>query len=106
MKKVKKFFISFLVVLTLFGAMNSVSAYYYNLDKSGGQWSYGVGTKLNLWFRQESKYYHGSKSHYANAMMNDTYTGRVKAAKGKWANAYTKYYFAGWKTNRSYYGFN
>lgn len=81
------------------------NAYVNNLNMDGGKWSFGVGTIANLWFRQESKYYHASKKHYANAMMNDKYSGRVYVAKGKYANAYTGYYFGGWSTNRSYYGF-
>lgn len=38
-------------------------------------------------------------------MMNNEYSGRVYAAKGQHAISNTKYYFGGWSTNRSYYGF-
>lgn len=102
--KLKKYIVTFVALFTILCGSGSVSAYVNNADAGGGKWSYGVGTIGNIWFRQESKYYHKTKSHYANAMMNDKYSGRVKAAKGKWANAYTGYYTGGWKTNRSYYG--
>ena len=94
-----------LLALVLSGIFSPVKAYIYDMKADGGNWSFGVGTFLNLWFRQESKYYHPTKKHYTNAMMNNKYSGRVYAAKGKYANAYTQRYFGGWKSNRSYYGF-
>ena len=74
-----------LLALVLSGIFSPVKAYIYDMKADGGNWSFGVGTFLNLWFRQESKYYHPTKKHYANA--------------------YTQRYFGEWKSNRSYYGF-
>ena len=102
--KFKKYIATFTAVFTILCCSTAVHGYMNNVNAGGGIWSYGVGTIGNIMFRQESKYYHKTKKHYANAMMNDKYTGRIKASKGKWANAYTGYYLGGWKTNRSYYG--
>lgn len=96
----------FLLTMIIFGG-SVLPAYAYIKDYKvdGGIWSFGVGTRANIFFRQESNYYHPSKRHYANAMMNNEYSGRVYAAKGQHAISNTKYYFGGWSTNRSYYGF-
>lgn len=80
MKKFKKLMAGFAVVVTLLTTISGAHAL-VAIDTSTRKWEKGVGTTLYVYYWQYSNYWHKTKRHYANAMMNDKYSGRVYANK-------------------------
>lgn len=72
-----------------------------DIDGGRGVWKWGV--KGLVTYSQYSDFLHKDHYHYANAMMNDEFTGRKYEDKGKSAYAETKKY-SSYNTHRSYYG--
>lgn len=69
----------------------------------GDIWDYGMHIKLIFWFTQYSDFYCPNYYHYANAMINYNYTGRIYAQPGYNAYAETGWYLEAEVWN-SYYG--
>jgi lactococcin 972 family bacteriocin len=103
MKKFKKLMAGFAVVVTLLTTISGAHAL-VAIDTSTRKWEKGVGTTLYVYYWQYSNYWHKTKRHYANAMMNDKYSGRVYTNKNKWAKASSPGSWGGYSTNHSYYG--
>ena len=105
MRKLKKIIASFAVVMTLLTAVSNVNAL-VAIDTSTQKWEKGVGTNFYVYYWQYSNYWHKTKRHYANAMMNDKYSDRVYANKNVWAKASSPGAWGGYSSNHSYYGYD
>ncbi len=108
MKKnlLKKAIISLVLITTIVGgvsSMNDAKALVV-IDNATEKWEMGVGTNFYVCFWQYSNYWRKSNRHYANAMMNNKYSGRKYANANKWAKADSPEAWGGYDDHRSYYG--
>ncbi|MCX7922723.1 MAG: lactococcin 972 family bacteriocin [Clostridia bacterium] len=106
MTRMKKFLLTTIVVASLVMAQLSI-ANAVTVSVDGGSWNYGLATQLGfIW--DYSYYYHPSKAHYSNAMINGMYSGRKNANAGQTSCADSPKVdiITGATTWNSYYGFN